>query len=192
MGNLRVDRVSARLRATGVVLAAALAVAGSPAAAGSLLDEVRLGVLDHNAEPSGNEDGIDANFEVLFRRLETRTERSSVVDYLASPRPHLGATLNLDGDTNVVYGGLTWDVPLGDLVALEASFGAAVHDGPLDDAGIASYGCVVNFRESLGLGFELGGGWRVQALVDHMSNADLCRRNRGLTNAGLRLGSSLD
>ena len=192
MAGVRVDRDWTRLAATLAVAAAVLALAAAPVTAGGLLHEVRLGVLDNNAEPSGTEDGIDVNFEVLFRRLETRAERSSFVDYLASPRPHLGASLNLDGDTSVVYAGLTWDIPLGDLMALEASFGAAVHDGPLDEAGFTSYGCQMNFRESLGLGVELGGGWRVQALVDHMSNADLCRRNRGLTNAGLRLGLSLD
>jgi Lipid A 3-O-deacylase (PagL) len=30
--------------------------------------------------------------------------------------------------------------------------------------------------------------WRVLLSVEHMSNADLCDRNRGLTNAGVRLG----
>ena len=71
---------------------------------------------------------------------------------------------------------------------LEAFFGGAAQDGPLHIRGESSYGCVVNFREGLSLGYALTPQWRVMAEVDHMSNANLCHPNHGLTNAGLRLG----
>jgi lipid A 3-O-deacylase len=46
----------------------------------------------------------------------------------------------------------------------------------------------VNFRESASLGLALSPDWRLMGTVDHMSNAGLCGNNRGLTNAGVRLG----
>ena len=36
-----------------------------------------------------------------------------------------------------------------------------------------------------------GKHWELMATVDHMSNADLCDENRGLTTVGLRLGRKL-
>ncbi len=36
--------------------------------------------------------------------------------------------------------------------------------------------------------FMLSERWDVMATVDHMSNADLCDANRGLTNVGIRIG----
>jgi hypothetical protein len=49
-------------------------------------------------------------------------------------------------------------------------------------------GCAVTFRESATAGFRITQNWSIMATVEHMSNAGLCVENRGLTNAGLRLG----
>ncbi len=155
------------------------------------LDEVRLGALDQNVEGSGNEGGVAVNAELLFGRPAVHFS-NPLLEFLFRPRPHLGASFNTVGATNEFYFGATWDLALTDWAFLETSFGVVVHDGPLAEVGKASFGCRLNFRESASLGFALSERWRLLLTVDHMSNANLCERNRGLTNAGMRLGYKLD
>ena len=87
------------------------------------------------------------------------------------PQPVAGTSINLDGDTNQLYAGLTWDMPLAPKWSLEVSFGGALHDGPTDASGAFSYGCALNFRESISLGYQVSDRWRVYGTVTHMSNA---------------------
>jgi lipid A 3-O-deacylase len=157
----------------------------------SILDEVRLGVLVHDIEPNPNESGVDFNIELLFKR-PAGTYRSSLANILLRPRFHVGTSINLDGDTNQLYAGLTWDMPLAPKWTLEVSFGGALHDGPTDGSGAFSYGCALNFRESISLGYQVSDRWRVYGTVTHMSNAGLCDFNSGLTSAGVRFGYTLN
>lgn len=148
--------------------------------------EVRGGILDHALEDSPTERGVAVNLEVLGGRLPGGYE-NAILDFLLTPRPDLGATIAF-GKTDEFYWGLTWDVKLFGPVFLEGFAGGAVHDGPTNTNGLPSYGCQVNFREGLSLGYSVTQQWRVMAEIDHMSNANLCHPNHGLTNAGLRLG----
>jgi hypothetical protein len=73
----------------------------------------------------------------------------------------------------------------------EATLGGAVHDGSTGSApapGHNALGCNPLFRESASLGYRINATWSVMAIIEHMSNAGLCAQNRGLTNAGIRLG----
>ncbi|MEZ5775168.1 MAG: acyloxyacyl hydrolase [Hyphomicrobiaceae bacterium] len=178
----------------GLAIIAGLAGGHSPSAeAGALPPELRLGIFDHNVEPAGNEDGIDLNAEALISLpFNQGATGSSVLDRLIDPRIAVGATLNTGDATDLAYAGLVWTVPIGDVVFFEAGIAAAIHDGPLDEDGVASYGCRLAFRETASIGMPLDDRWRIMATVEHMSNADLCGRNRGLTNAGVRLGYALD
>jgi hypothetical protein len=150
-----------------------------------LIDEFRIGVLAQDLEDNDAEDGIAINAELLFPHLGPRT--GDPLDFFLSPRPHIGAQINTEGDTSLGYFGLTWDIALSDLFFIEASFGGAVHDGPTDDSG-DSFGCSVNFRESASIGVALTNNWRLLATVSHMSNAGLCDENSGLTSGGVQLG----
>lgn len=150
-----------------------------------IVDELRFGILAHDLESNDDENGVDLNAELLLHPLGPRT--GDPLDILLSPRPHLGAQINTDGDTSLGYFGLTWDAWLSDMFFVEASFGGAVHDGPTDDSS-SSFGCTVNFRESAAIGAALSPGWRLLATVSHMSNAGLCGENQGLTSAGVQLG----
>jgi lipid A 3-O-deacylase len=166
----------------------------TPACAGEWLSELRLGGLAQNIESMAgkHERGADINAEVLFATAFAPTG-DAVQDVLFGFRPHIGATYNFSGTTSKLYAGLTWDAPLAHGFFLEGSLGLALHDGSVaDEPGRAQYGCRVNFRESAALGYALDANWRVMAMIDHMSNADLCAQNRGLTNAGVRLGYRLD
>ena len=70
----------------------------------------------------------------------------------------------------------------------EASFGATVHNGAIKGAEVA-LGCHTLFRESLGVGANVGEHWRVIASLDRSSHFGLCSPiDDGLTHAGLSVG----
>jgi hypothetical protein len=182
-----------------IVIAAAAWLACAPAASAQtaardgapspLIDEMRAGVLAHSINANNAEAGADLNLELLFRRPGGRYDHP-LLDFALRPRIHVGASVNTAGDTSQVYAGLSWDVQLMPKLSLELTFGGAVHDGPTE-ASPDSYGCSVNFRESASLGYALDERWTVYGTISHMSNADLCDHNTGLTSAGVRLGYKL-
>jgi cob(I)alamin adenosyltransferase len=197
-----------RLRAVRKSLAAALALSGvaaffaSPIPARAdvqvfetratpffTIDELRIGGFRQAIDDAPHEGGPALNLEVLFGRWPGGYE-NRILELFMTPRPHIGTTISLNGKTSEFYFGDTWDFKLTDWAFIEASFGGAAHDGPLDELGHASYGCRLNFRESGSLGFKLSEDWRLLFTLDHMSNAGLCNPlpNRGLTNAGARIG----
>ncbi|KAI94221.1 lipid A 3-O-deacylase [Rhodomicrobium udaipurense JA643] len=150
------------------------------------IDEVRVGAFKQAIDDAPGEGGPAINLEVLSGRIPGAYE-NSILNIFMTPRLHIGGTVAFD-KTNQFYWGATWDVKLTDRVFFETSFGGAAHDGPLSSKTEASYGCDVNFRESASLGIALSADWKLMATIDHMSNAGLCDTNRGLTNAGVRLG----
>ena len=133
--------------------------------------------------PKGDKEGTpDVNLELLYGPIGGEYQ-NGFLNHLLRPRLHLGGTINTDGNTSELYAGFTWDVFLTRRLFIEGSFGGAVDNG--DDT---DFGCSVNFHESGSVGFMLSERWDVMATVDHMSNADLCDTNRGLTNVGFRIG----
>jgi lipid A 3-O-deacylase len=185
---------------SGLLLAATAWPGGAPVASAqepaygerssSFIDELRFGVMAHSVDPNNAEDGVDINLEMLFRR-PTYTYNNAVLDVILRPRIHLGASINTVGETSQAYAGLTWDGKLTQRLSLELSFGGTLHNGPTDDHHDDSYGCALNFRESASLGYALDDRWTVYGTVAHMSNADLCDGNSGLTTVGMRLGYKL-
>lgn len=172
----------------GVVTAVSLFALVQPARAQTpLLDEIRLGVMAHSIEPGHSEGGADVNLEFLFKRPPT-TFGNSVADFVFRPRVHVGTSINTIGDTSQIYAGFSWDVKITERLSFEATFGGAWHDGPLNGSAPDLYGCRVNFRESASLGYALNESWTVYATIAHMSNANLCSHNSGITSAGVRLG----
>ena len=157
---------------------------------GGLFDEVRLGggVFVKSDVPDA-EDGVFLGGEVLLDPFVARLE-NAFANVVLRPRPHVGATIAAGDGTSVLYAGLTWDLPLVNPLFLEATLGGAIHDGDLHPPAGSDeleLGCRVVFRESLGLGADLG-RWRVVTAVDHASNAGLCEGNDGLTHATASLG----
>ena len=150
------------------------------------VDEVRAGAFKQAIDDAHGEGTGAMNLEVLGGRFAGGYE-NSILNFFLTPRPHIGTTIAF-GKTDEFYFGVTWDARLIGDTFFETSFGGAAHDGPLHELEIASYGCQVNFRESASLGLALSPDWRLMGTLDHMSNAGLCGNNRGLTNAGVRLG----
>lgn len=148
------------------------------------VDELRMGVLATDLEDSKyNSGGAVINGEALFGRFRPNYS-DSLRQFVFNPRPHLGFSFNPSlGGVSQAYAGLTWDLKLNEKLFFEASLGGTVHDGATE-----SYGCSVMFRESASFGVNLTQSTRLMATVDHSSNGGLCDPNKGLTNAGLRLG----
>jgi len=152
---------------------------------GSVISEIRAGILAHDIEFLGNsiEDGIDFNAEVLFRSPR-------FLDFAFSPRPHLGAQVNSRGDTSQIYAGLTWTYSPLDRFWLGFGAGGMVHDGKTGDnnPGKKALGSHVLFRLSGEIGYDLTEQFSISLYYDHESNAKLANNNEGLNNAGVRFG----
>ncbi|WP_460450731.1 acyloxyacyl hydrolase [Alsobacter sp. SYSU BS001988] len=159
------------------------------APANPFLSEFRVGGFAH--DPWSPESGsVDVNAELLFAKpivLNDPLWNSFV------PRPHLGATINTQGDTSHVYAGLTWTFEVTQRIFFETSFGGSFNNGtagPVTPVGRSAMGCHAAFRESASLGYRITENLSVMGTVEHVSNSGICSDNRGLTNVGMRVGYS--
>ena len=156
-----------------------------PESKGGKVSEIRLGILIHDVGPfsSSEESGTDVNLEFLFNS-------SKYLERIWAPRPHLGLTLNSNDDTNQAYFGLTWEFDVWPHLFLGLSLGGSFHDGQTktDRIDKKELGCKLLFRESLEVGYRFGNRHAITAYLDHLSNANLCDKNEGLENVGMRYG----
>ena len=154
--------------------------------AGNRARILAIGVLAHDRgfAADHHEDGIDLNLEVQFAPLQR----------FGSPRPHLGATLNFEGDTSMAYAGLGFRVRETRLWFADLHLSAALHDGPLhkDPAGCrlrsdCGYGIRVMPRFGFEIGYRVGPAASVSLLYDHMSHKWIIGgENEGLDHIGVR------
>jgi lipid A 3-O-deacylase len=150
-----------------------------------IFSEIRLGGLVHDQGPfsRNEEDGFDANIEVLF-------VSPKFLEIVWSPRPHIGGNINSEGDTSQAYIGLTWEWSFWGGWFAGFSLGGAIHDGKLTTLRIdrKELGCRILFRESVEGGYRFGGRHSISGFLDHISNANICDNNEGLENYGIRYG----
>lgn len=202
---LRLTNLVEQGRAVGIFLVVlTLSFEGAPAYSEPLkesrafpaINELRVGLFHHTIEtiPTADEDGTDINIEFVFGKLPWAqwSGHGPLTDVVLNARPHVGVKLNNAGDTNQFYFGLTAENWLTERIFFEVSFGGSIHDGPLDEPLVTSFGCPLLFREAISVGFAILESWRLLLTADHISNANLCDRNRGLSSAGVRLGYALD
>jgi len=151
------------------------------------ISELRGGIFAH--DPFSREHGsVDGNAEILFQHLPIAI---SLQNRALLPRPHMGVTLGKLDKTSHAYVGLSWTFDLSPKMFWEASLGGAIHNGkggPNTPLNRNPMDCALHFRESLSLGYRLNTNWAVMGTVEHLSNAGLCKQNRGLTNLGARIG----
>lgn len=175
----------------GVATAADTPAGGVPALGGTsgrigLFSEVRLGLAAH--DPWSPERGA-ADIQGLMIFARPVKLDGGLAPLL--PRFQIGGALNTTGKTSHAHAGLNWTFDVTQKVFVEASLGGALHDGKTTRPAPAdrnAMGCPAHFRESLGIGYRLDGNWSVVASLEHLSNAGLCKTNRGLTNLGVGLG----
>lgn len=150
-----------------------------------VISEIRVGALSHGIGPfaSDEESGIDGNIEFLFNSPD-------FLEMVWSPRPHIGFSVNSDGDTSQAYLGLSWEWTIWKNLFVGFSLGGSIHDGKLktNRTDRNELGCRILFRESLELGYRFLGRHSISAMLDHISNANLCDKNEGLDNFGIRYG----
>jgi len=169
--------------------------AGSAGAADGIFDEVKVGVQAHDVGIGGHhkENGYDINGELLFVSPE-------ILQWAFAPRPHVGLSVNTSGNTDQLYGGLTWSIfGRQGIFSSDTNFfvnlglGGAVHDGALTkaDGSRKELGSRVLFREGLDVGYWIMSQTNISIFLDHISDAGLTAHNDGLTNLGLRLGFGL-
>ena len=159
---------------------------------GGYISEIRVGGYYHNLEDYG-ETSFDVNAEVLFNPLPGNYS-NSFAQFLLTPRPHVGATVNTAGYSSFLYTGVTWTKDLFNTpLFIEGAFGGAIHNGNTGEVrvpGEADLGCRVLFHEAASIGVNLKNDWKVMGTIEHFSNAGLCTHNQGMTNAGLRFGKA--
>lgn len=191
----------------GVVLAMRPAISGAapagtvvaPGPAPHMVSELRLGMYAHDAYPNWLPSDLskfrfdqigDVNVELLFRSPDI-----DAFTWLGSPRPTLGVTVNLAGRESLMHLGLTWHVPVLDTpFYVEGMLGGAIHNGELGGVLGAKrpQGCRLGFYSGVGLGANLSDKITATLSYEHMSNADLCADNFGLSNVGIRIGIKFD
>ena len=185
-------------RTVAAVLVAAMAGAVSTAYAQSdgIVDELKLGVLDHGVTffEHSVETGVDLNGELLFHRL---FEPLDVLGMSIIFRPNLGVSVATNGTTSIGYGGLSMDIMLvrnvfrdGDGFFLDGAFDLVVHDGCLNNcpSDRKALGSRLLGRRAGEIGYQIDPQWSVSAMIDHIGNYELATPNAGLKTAGIRIG----
>lgn len=166
-------------------MAAVLLCAASVASAGNIVDELRIGLMDHDTALLGPsvEGGADINLEMLFKS-------PSWLKWAFAPRPNIGLSINTDQGTNVLHFGTAWQIPFGADFFGEGNLALAFNDGE-KNAGRSDrrqVGCAVGFYEGVSAGYKFLGHHQIMSTVEHVSNAGICPPNSGITNVGIRYG----
>lgn len=179
--------LSRALTARVALAALAWATATSVAPAQSLIEEIKLGVLYHDAPElwSGfrlEREGVDINVEALLK--------PSLPLWLGSIRPAIGGTISTRGDTSHAYLGARWQAELGGGLFLGVGLGGAIHDGHTlpDSWQHKALGSRFLFHIPAELGYRLDAHNSISVYFEHTSNAWLARYNEGLDRVGLRYG----
>jgi lipid A 3-O-deacylase len=149
--------------------------------------EIRSGIYAH--DPLSPEAGsVDFNAEILAPQL---WQASDPFWNFLIPHPDLGTSISVGGKTSNIWGGAAWNYDITQRIFFSPTFGVGGNDGKTGrhvPQGWNPVGCNWWFHESATFGYRLTDNWSVMATIEHSSNAGFCAENRGLTNAGLRLG----
>ncbi|MBW1692780.1 MAG: acyloxyacyl hydrolase [Deltaproteobacteria bacterium] len=148
------------------------------------LYEVSIGLLAHDVDNlwsrSKKESGVDVNAEMIFKRPRRDVLHGRI-------RPNLGISVNNQGGTSKIYGGILWELASKSLF-FNIGIGVALHDGELeakkDDK--KGFGARVLFRIPIETGLTIHGRHRFSILFEHISNGYLAHPNEGLDSLGLR------
>jgi hypothetical protein len=158
-----------------------------PARADGLIQELKIGVLDHDvpdlwsgfrAEPNS----ADINVEAIF---------SPSISFLGGTiSPALGASISTIGATSDGYLDARWQMETGCGIFLGLGVGGAVHNGQLklEDWDRKALGSRVLFHIPLEIGYRFDEHNSLSAYFEHMSNAYTVSPNEGLDRLGVRYG----
>jgi len=165
------------------------------------IDEIHVGVMQHNicvtnCKNADKEDGPNLEFQVSF-------DSPGFLDWAFSPQPYVMASVNTAGATSFGGFGLEWRWDFAEGWALEPGIGYVVHDGEIENpfpsgspeaaafaAENVQYGSRDLFRTSLGLTRDFAGPWEGQVFYEHLSHGQILGsgRNQGVDQIGIRIG----
>jgi lipid A 3-O-deacylase len=178
----------------GLALLLTIATTSAPVLAQSqgILDEAKVGVLDHDVGIFGSkiEHGAQVNGEVLFTSPD-------ILKVIGSPRPTVGAAWNTTKKTSYAYFDMTWTPMLwqnllqsGDGIYAGGFFGGAIHDGNLSRTAHSkkALGTRVLYHLGLEAGYQITPTYSIEGYFAHLSNANASSRNGGLNDVGIRAG----
>ena len=180
-------------------LAASTAATLTPTASAQLIEEARLGVMQHNVciidcKNADKEDGPNIEGELVFASPD-------FLNLLLAPRPYIVGSVNTAGNTNFGGFGLMWNWDFAQRWSLEPSLGYVIHDGalgspfpqgdPRSDAFAKEniyFGSEDLFRTGLALNRDFGANWGLQLQYEHLSHGQILGngRNQGVDNIGVR------
>ncbi len=181
-------------------LSLTLAVLPAMAAEAGPVDEIRVGVVQHNVciancDNANKEDGPNISGEIVFNSPD-------FLSLVWSPRPYVMGSVNTAGDTSFGGAGLHWNWDFADGWSLEPGVGYVIHDGELTfpfpqgdprndpvSAETVFFGSRDLFRTSLSLNRDLGEKWGAQLMYEHLSHGQILGsgRNQGIDNIGVRV-----
>jgi len=169
-------------------------------ASAQLVDEARIGVMQHNicianCKNADKEGGPNIEGEVVFNS-------PGFLSWAFEPRPYIVGSYNTAGDTNFGGAGLLWNWDFAQGWSVEPGLGYVIHDGIVDPQfapgdpaflELASrkvfFGSEDLFRTSLALNRDFGETWGLQLQYEHLSHGQIIGegRNQGIDNVGLRV-----
>jgi hypothetical protein len=171
-----------------------------PSHASGFVDEIRLGIYQHDTGIIGKhkEEGADFALEGLTRPIQP-------LWFIGTPRIVYGGAWNTAGQTSQIYIGIDKQLDFlhgtfisGDSFFIEGTIGGVWHSGKHDlpdnspaAARWKSHGGSFLFRPGLALGYRFNEHWSVAASLNHISNANLGSRNEGSNNLGILIGWKL-
>ncbi|MET3927816.1 hypothetical protein [Devosia sp. 2618] len=158
----------------------------------NFLPEIRGGIVARGVDGGGDlfdpERIGNANVELLFNAPDLNAW--TVIGEL---RPHIGATISLQGQDSYGYAGLSWTFQAPVLpVFIEASAGGVVHSTMFSaeqNDPARNFGCGIGARIAGSVGLNMPLGTSLIATVEHLPDFGSCGvTDRAATNVGVRLG----
>ena len=182
------------------VCALAFGLGAALPASAQLVEEVRLGVAQHNicvldCDNADKEDGPNVTGEIVFKSPD-------FMSILLSPRPYATVSVNTAGNTSYGSVGFLWNFDFAEKWSFEPGIGYVIHDGNNSNPFIQGtpesdrfgeenvlFGSDDLFRTSLALNRQMGENWGLQLQYDHLSHGQILGngRNQGLDNIGVRV-----
>ncbi len=180
-----------------------------------LFSEFIVGFWRHAPEQDNNEsDTLDLNAEIIFRKVRFFEVENPIADFLLSPRPLIGGSVNNKNKTHTAYAALNWRYVFGNNVFIAGSLGFTYHTGNVhrltrqcpppeichlpgnrafdDDKREVTLGSRVLFRESIAMSYRITRRHSVSFYAAHISNAGLADDNDAMNFVGVRYGYSLE
>jgi hypothetical protein len=160
-----------------------------------------LALHDRGFASDRHENGVDPNLELQFNPPDWR-----VWHWIGSPLLKVGATPNFNGDTSVLYAGITYEFSLANkytdaltrdftkTLFIAGGLSAALHNGPLhknkigcEEHSDCGFGYRVLPRLDIELGKYFGKNQGLSLFYDHMSHKGILPgENEGIDHIGIR------